>query len=95
MPMGYFTPIGDMGSTLSSGQKQRILIARALYRKPKIIILDEATSDLDVATELAVNENLSKIDVHRIYIAHRPQTIQFGDRVVEIGGADGDALPRP
>ena len=84
--MGYYTLVGDMGSTLSAGQKQRLLIARALYRKPRILLLDEATSDLDVATEEQLNQNLSKLDVHRIYIAHRPQTIKFGDRVVEIAG---------
>jgi ATP-binding cassette subfamily B protein RaxB len=82
--MGYQTLVGDMGSTLSAGQKQRVLIARALYRKPKILLLDEATSDLDVATEQLLNQNLAKLDMHRIYIAHRPQTIKFGDQVVEV-----------
>ncbi len=84
MMMGYHTPVGDMGSTLSAGQKQRVLIARALYRKPSILLLDESTSDLDVATEEQLNINLSKLDLHRIYIAHRPQTIKFGDQVVNI-----------
>lgn len=82
--MGYHTMVGDMGSTLSAGQKQRILIARALYRQPQVLLLDEATSDLDVPTEQKLNENLAKLDMHRIYIAHRPQTIKFGDQVVEI-----------
>jgi ATP-binding cassette, subfamily B, bacterial CvaB/MchF/RaxB len=82
--MRYHTPVGDMGSTLSAGQKQRILIARALYRQPKILLLDEATSDLDVATEERINQNLSRLPIHRIYIAHRPQTIKYGDRIVDI-----------
>jgi ATP-binding cassette, subfamily B, bacterial CvaB/MchF/RaxB len=86
MMMGYHTPVGDMGSTLSAGQKQRVLIARALYRKPSILLLDESTSDLDVATEEQLNVNLSELDMHRIYIAHRPQTIKFGDHVVHIEG---------
>lgn len=84
MNMQYHTPVGDMGSTLSAGQKQRILIARALYRNPKILLLDESTSDLDVVTEERLNENLSKLPIHRIYIAHRPQTIKYGDRVVDL-----------
>ncbi len=84
MMMGYHTPVGDMGSTLSAGQKQRVLIARALYRKPTILVLDESTSDLDVATEEQLNVNLSRLDMHRIYIAHRPQTIKFGDQVVHV-----------
>jgi ATP-binding cassette subfamily B protein RaxB len=85
LPMRYHTPVGDMGSTLSAGQKQRLLIARAIYRNPRILLLDEATSDLDVATELQINRNLAALDIHRIYIAHRPQTIEFGDRIVNIG----------
>jgi ATP-binding cassette, subfamily B, bacterial CvaB/MchF/RaxB len=87
MNMRYHTPVGDMGSTLSAGQKQRILIARALYRQPKILLLDESTSDLDIATEERLNENLSKLPIHRIYIAHRPQTIKYGDRIVDLAAA--------
>ena len=49
-------------------------------------MLDESTSDLDIATEEQLNVNLSKLDMHRIYIAHRPQTIKFGDQVVHIEG---------
>ena len=53
MPMGYHTLIGDMGTVLSGGQKQRVLLARALYKQPKILLLDEATSHLDIARERA------------------------------------------
>lgn len=84
MTMGYYTPIGDMGSTLSAGQKQRLLIARALYRKPKILLLDEGTSDLDVPTEKQLNASLAGLNMHRIYIAHRPETIKFADQIIEI-----------
>jgi ATP-binding cassette, subfamily B, bacterial CvaB/MchF/RaxB len=84
MPMGYATLIGDMGGALSGGQKQRILIARALYRKPRILLLDEATSHLDVACERAVNAALAiqARAVTRVIVAHRPETIMSADRVV-------------
>ena len=57
--MGYNTLIGEMGTVLSGGQKQRILLARALYKRPKILFLDEATSNLDIYKEFEVN-NLIK-----------------------------------
>lgn len=82
MPMAYNTMIGDMGAALSGGQKQRILLARALYKEPKILILDEATSHLDVEKESQVNEAVRKLDITRIIVAHRPQTIASADRVL-------------
>lgn len=86
MPMAYNTLIGDMGAAISGGQKQRILLARALYKKPKILFLDEATSHLDVARERQVNANVRALSVTRILIAHRPETIASADRVVQLGG---------
>jgi ATP-binding cassette, subfamily B, bacterial CvaB/MchF/RaxB len=82
MPMGYGTLIGDMGTVLSGGQKQRVLIARALYREPRLLLLDEATSHLDVAREKAVNEAIRATRTTRIIIAHRPETIRTSDRVL-------------
>ena len=84
MPMGYETLVGDMGSTLSGGQKQRVLIARALYRRPRILILDEGTSHLDVETERAVNAALSALSITRIVVAHRPDTIRAAGRVISL-----------
>jgi ATP-binding cassette subfamily B protein RaxB len=81
MPMAYNTLIGDMGMTLSGGQKQRVLLARALYKNPKILFLDEATSHLDVALEQAVNKAVKQLNVTRIIIAHRPETIRSADRI--------------
>ena len=82
MPMGYNTLIGDIGTGLSGGQIQRILLARALYKKPRILILDEATSHLDMGNENAVNSALYKLRQTRIVIAHRQDTINMADRVV-------------
>lgn len=84
MPMGYHTLIGDMGSSLSGGQKQRLLLARALYKRPKILFLDEATSHLDVGLESVVNQTVKKLNITRIIIAHRPDTIAMADKVVAL-----------
>lgn len=84
MPMNYNTLVGDMGSSLSGGQKQRILLARALYRKPDVLFLDEATSHLDVAGESIVNDHITQLNITRIMVAHRPETIATADRVIDI-----------
>lgn len=84
MPMKYDTLIGDMGTVLSGGQRQRILLARALYARPSILILDEATSHLDVSLEEAVNSAIKSLSVTRIVIAHRPQTIASCDYVIDL-----------
>ncbi len=90
MPMGYSTLVGDIGTGLSGGQKQRLLLARALYKRPRILILDEATSHLDVRNERAVNEAIQKLDLTRLVVAHRPETISMAQRVVILtaGGLD-------
>lgn len=86
MPMGYYTLIGDMGSTLSGGQKQRLLLARALYTNPKILFLDEATSHLDIGLERVVNDTVKSLNITRIIVAHRPETIAMADRVLVLEG---------
>ena len=84
MPMGYNTLTGDMGTVLSGGQKQRILLARALYARPKILMLDEGTAHLDLAVEKLVSDAIATLDVTRIIIAHRPQTIASASRIVAL-----------
>jgi ATP-binding cassette subfamily B protein RaxB len=81
MTMQYETLIGDMGSSLSGGQKQRILLARALYQQPELLILDEATSHLDINTEAKVCANLKQLNTSIIMVAHRPQTIASADKI--------------
>lgn len=81
MPMAYETLIGDMGSALSGGQKQRLLLARALYREPKYLLLDEATSHLDIFNEERINSVIRDLQITRIVIAHRPQTILSADQI--------------
>ncbi|AYX85868.1 MULTISPECIES: peptidase domain-containing ABC transporter [Acinetobacter] len=82
--MGYNTLIGEMGTVLSGGQKQRILLARALYKRPKILFLDEATSNLDIYKEFEVNNLIKKLKITRFIIAHRQETINSADRVLII-----------
>jgi ATP-binding cassette subfamily B protein RaxB len=82
MPMGYHTLIGDMGTSISGGQKQRLLLARALYKRPKILLLDEATSALDVDRERLVNNAVRQLELTRVIVAHRPETIASANRVI-------------
>ncbi len=84
MPMGYRSLVGDMGSSLSGGQQQRIVLARALYRQPRILVMDEATSQIDVETERKINSELQRLDITRVVAAHRTETIAAADRVCTI-----------
>lgn len=82
MPMGYETPLGDRGTSMSGGQQQRLALARALVNQPKVLVLDEATSHLDTSTEREVQERLASLQCTRIVIAHRLSTIIRADRIV-------------
>lgn len=84
MPMGYASLVGDMGSSLSGGQKQRIMIARALYHQPRILFMDEGTAHLDLDVERTINDNLCKLNITRIIIAHRPDTVRIANHVLDV-----------
>ena len=81
MPMGYETMLHDGGASVSGGQQQRIALARALVHRPSIVLLDEATSELDTVTEQRVYDNLAALSATTIVIAHRLSTIRNADRI--------------
>ena len=94
LPAGYDTEIGERGVKLSGGQRQRLAIARAILNDPAIIILDEATSDVDTETEQHIQASLSRLIADRtaLVIAHRLSTIQDADRIVVMD--DGEIIER-
>jgi ATP-binding cassette subfamily B protein RaxB len=95
MPMAYNSLVGDMGSSLSSGQKQRVLLARALYRAPKILFVDEGTAHVDVDMESQIYDGLRSLDLTLICIAHRPGVLAYADKVFNLDDGDSDALIAP
>ncbi|MDE1465046.1 peptidase domain-containing ABC transporter [Spartinivicinus poritis] len=99
LPMGFKSLVGDMGTSLSGGQIQRLLLARALYQQPEILFLDEATSHLDINTEANVNNALKSLNVTRIFIAHRKESIALADRVIDLRdlaeSSNNSAIPIP
>ena len=95
LPNGYDTVVGERGYTLSGGQRQRIAIARTLLVNPPVLVLDDATSAIDVQVELRIHDGLRKLLEGRttLIIAHRLSTISLADRVLLMDGgqivADG------
>jgi ATP-binding cassette subfamily B protein RaxB len=86
MPMTYQSLIGDMGAALSAGQRQRIMLARALYRDPDALFLDEGTANLDDENEAAIADLIARLPITRVVVAHRPALIQRADIVFRLDG---------
>jgi ATP-binding cassette subfamily B protein len=84
LPMGYNTKIGQEGVGLSQGQKQRILIARAIYKQPDFLFFDEATNALDANNEKVIMENMESFYQGRtvVVVAHRLSTVKNADQIV-------------
>ncbi|MFT4255334.1 MAG: peptidase domain-containing ABC transporter [Caulobacter sp.] len=84
MPMQLETMVGETGAALSAGQIQRVLIARALYRSPKIIFLDEGTSNLDPDTEARLTNALNALRITRVHVSHRERAFAGADRIFKV-----------
>jgi ATP-binding cassette subfamily B protein len=84
LPNGYLTEIGNDGTQVSTGQRQRILLARAVYKQPSYLLLDEATSSLDANNERKIMDNLNSFFTGRtvVVIAHRLSTVQNADQII-------------
>jgi subfamily B ATP-binding cassette protein HlyB/CyaB len=104
LPQGYQTPLGEHGVGLSGGQRQRIAIARALLKRPRVLIFDEATSNLDqpTAESFAQTINQLKGKVTMLFIAHNlprglqvDEVVQFGTRQAAKSGQQGASDPQP
>ena len=86
MPMGLHTIVSEGAGTISGGQSQRIMIARAIAGKPRILFFDEATSALDNVTQNLIVDTLEKIKATKVVIAHRLSTVKRCDRIIVMDG---------
>ncbi len=92
MPMAVHTPLAGADNGLSGGQAQRLLLARAIYRRPRILFLDEATSQLDHATERRIIDNLRTLNVTIISVAHRSNVVAAAGRFIDLDNEGGVAF---
>lgn len=95
MPMAYQSLIGDMGNALSSGQRQRIMLARALYKDPDVLFLDEGTANLDEKNEAEIGDMIASLPITRIAISHRPALVERADYVFKLEDGKMTCVRRP
>lgn len=95
MPQGWNTPVGERGTALSGGQRQRLALARALVHSPDLLVLDEATTALDPATETEICRTLRRLAGQRtiLAISHQPRIAEIADLVVDVTGATARVVP--
>lgn len=84
MPKGYQTEIGELPDSISAGQRQRLLLARALYRQPDVLIMDEGTASLDDANEKSITSLVRSLSITRLVVAHRPALLDAADSVYRL-----------
>jgi ABC-type multidrug transport system fused ATPase/permease subunit len=92
LPAGYHTKVGERGASLSGGQRQRIALARALIRRPRLLVLDDATSAVDPAVEAAILDELADLDTSVVIVAYRRSSILLADTVIYV--EDGRVVGR-
>jgi ATP-binding cassette subfamily B protein RaxB len=85
MPMGYYSMVGESLQALSGGQKQRLFIARALYKRARVLLMDEATSHLDKAREIEISQAVRELGLTTLIVAHRQETLDSADRIIRMG----------
>ena len=95
LPQGFATLVSEESGLLSTGQRRRLLVARALCRRPRLLLLDEVTANLDPETERALVEGLRGIDAAKIYVTHSPHVLACVDRVMRVGNGRLVTDPKP
>ena len=85
LPLGYSTEIGELGSVLSAGQVQRILLARALYRNPVLLLLDESLSNLNTEAGISILNYIKSLNITLLMVTHHLELLEHAESILELG----------